>query len=83
VDKNHDFYFKKSKKSDLFDLNRIFLFKSIFLNTSQIVTKRFYLLFYLKQLKWHKPRILYEYLYVHSHNIILQNNQTNFSGVIF
>ena len=28
----------------------------------QIVTKRFYLLFYLKQLKWHKLRILYEYL---------------------
>jgi len=25
VDKNHDFYFKKSKQSDLFDLNQIFL----------------------------------------------------------
>jgi len=24
VDKNHDFHFKKSKKLDLFDLNRIF-----------------------------------------------------------
>ena len=84
VDKNHGFYFFLIKeigfiwfKSDFFDLNQFFWI------SIQIVTKRFYLLFYLKQLKWHRPRILYKYLYVHRHNIILQNNQKNFSRVIF